>query len=50
MNPESFIAWKILAESLDNLGRKEEAEEARERYKEVEFKLRKAGTKIVGKL
>ena len=49
MDPESFMAWKILAEACGKLGMKDEAKEAREKYKEIEFKLRKSGTRIVTK-
>ncbi len=50
MEPESFMAWKILAEVLEKLGMKDEAKEARDKYKEIEFKLRKSGTRIIQKI
>lgn len=50
MDPESFMAWKILAEALQKLGMKDEAREAMEKYKEIEFKLRKSGTRIIQKI
>jgi len=50
MDPESFMAWKILAEALEKIGMKDEAKEAREKYKEVESRIRKSGTRIVGKI
>ena len=50
MDPESFMAWKILIEALEKVGMKDEAREAREKYKEIQFKLRKSGTKLIPKL
>jgi predicted Zn-dependent protease len=50
MEPDSYVGWKMLAEALKKLGMKDEAIEAHERYKEIEFKLRKSGTRIVGKI
>jgi tetratricopeptide (TPR) repeat protein len=49
MEPESFMAWKILLEALERLGLKEEARDARAKYKEIEEKLRKSGTRIIPK-
>ena len=44
------MGWKMLAEALKKFGLKDESREALEKYKEIEFKLRKSGTKIVGKI
>ena len=41
MSPNSLIAWKTLAETLDSLGRTEEAKAAWEHHKEILEQMRK---------
>lgn len=50
MEPESYIAWKVLIDALKRMGMKEEAEKAHQKFKEIEEKLRKSGTRIIPKM
>ena len=48
IDPESLIGWRILSEALVKIGRKEEAREAREKYKEIEDRLKRANARLIG--
>ncbi|MHA3963875.1 MAG: tetratricopeptide repeat protein [Candidatus Thorarchaeota archaeon SMTZ1-45] len=48
IDSESLIGWKILSEALGKLGRKEEAQKAHEKYKEIEDKLKRANVRLFG--
>jgi tetratricopeptide (TPR) repeat protein len=49
MEPESFMAWKMLIDTYEGLGMREEANAARQKFNEVQDKLRRSGTRIIPK-
>jgi cytochrome c-type biogenesis protein CcmH/NrfG len=48
IDPESLIGWKVFAEALERIGRKEEAQAAHDKYKEIGDDLKRANTRLVG--
>jgi len=48
IEPESLIGWKVHVEALEKVGRKEEAQSAHHKYKEIEDKLKRANARIIG--
>jgi tetratricopeptide (TPR) repeat protein len=48
IDPRALIGWKVLSEALQELGMKEEAQEAHLKYKEIEEQVKKENVRLVG--